>query len=637
MSDSTQAVTIVVSLLGTEQVVKGAGETAAAIKGLAVSVNGQNVEMVKGASVVSAHDKALASLKKTASDLNNTMKDWSSTLDAKVYTSLKRTTEAVGALTLGIAALGVANQNQMQLTTLAVSGYTGMPQVQSRQVAGYLRGLTGRLTLPEVSTGFQQLLSSGMDVSSAEHLMKSVADISSVTGGAGTASAITSAITQIRDTGRVDPRSIRMLDLAGVPATRAVEQLTGMSAFQMSNWFKSGAPQAIPGLIDAITNLTGPFANMRGGQQAWASGSLSGAFTSAKNALVYGVGDLLSGKIGGAGTGKGGVTSWVAGLAPQITAGIAKDGPQVLAFIQGLGRDLPGLERAGDRLLSALRPAEPAAKALAGAIVPMVTTFVDDAGKLARSPLVHFLEDAVTWGAKTGAVRTTVVDFLEVLLAYKAVSTVTGYVQGFLTTIKTIGTYLSGEKSITEILTGGSATMTINAGEVIVNGPGGTGPVVPGGGGKGPLGDPQGPGPVSSYPLDPASPGVVLGQVGLGLTAASGWARYVAQQPGHKASPYTLQRWPDGKLHFGPPPTGFDVIDPMLKKTGSKNNHPAAKGEAAGANITVHQTNHFTIAGPATAAQVSAVSGAVTDAHRGWIEAYLRDRSARAASPGTPT
>jgi hypothetical protein len=452
---------------------------------------------------------------------------------------------------------------------------------------------------------------------------------------------------------------VRRLQLQGIPIEQLIAQQTGMSPYGITQAEKMGAPMLVPGLLSAFENMSGPLASGVGGQQAYASGTIRGAFGEVRKDITIGITDALTnpsrtGPLDRATSWLSGLTTAAPGGRSPLSSAIASDGPKVVAYLDSLAKELPPLVRGAEGLVRAAEPLGRMFLAVGQAIIPMVTTLEHDATTLLNSPLVHFLEDVVSKGSKIGPVRTAVVDLFEALLAYKAVATVVGVVKGAQKTIKDLGTMFSttGKSSAADMMlnAGGLMVEAANtmAGAAGIKGPG----IVPAGGGVGGAGAGAG-GEGGSIGMAAAaalwgSKGTGLGAEGTIAGGPTGFAmmvtRPLATAAGKKIGSVlgtepskADQRQIDsshvwdllpGFKHSVWKPVGND-LEHWFGGGGKKKT--ADEAPVGHTTVTIHAP--VTILGNVDKSNVNAVTGQITQAQRNQMDNYFAERDVRGAVP----
>ena len=446
-----QGLSIEVVIVGADSAVADAAKIGTAFETLGAKLDAMTGAMTKNVVPMTAMQKAHRDLSTTLSDLNTKMMSWSDTLQSKVATGLKVTTELTLGLATAMAAAGAAAANQMQSTTLAVQMYAGGSYAQNFKTTQALQALTNPLSLGTITGGYQGLLADNFSASQAMTLTKRVNDISSLTTDkSGTFSTLMAGIDEFQQSGMLNGMLVRQMQKAGLPiASSILAANPGMTPRTLSLMEQQGSPMLYPEFIQSIMAGTGPWAGSVGGRGRNAAQTAGGAFGEIRKDITFAVADALTnakqnGPLDQA-------TSWMAGLSTPGLNGqtrlqwdMSKAMPDIGKYISSLGRDLPDLAKNFEKLAQAAEPLGKMFLAVGQAIIPMVTAVERSATTLLKNPVVHFIEDIILYGSKLTPARDAVVMLFEALLAYKTIATVVGATQGLVKTLTSISTILGG-------------------------------------------------------------------------------------------------------------------------------------------------------------------------------------------------
>lgn len=394
----------------------------------------------------------------------------------------------VGATVLAgaLGLLASKSTQAMQNARLGVETFTGSV-AKGDALFAQVRKFQGPFNITQLQEASQALL---VATGGAEHLipvMKTLTDISATQADpGGTLTGLADALQRIQEMGVIDTRTIRPLLTAGVPIYEMLASELGVPVEQVKTSLAKGAPLDLP--VKFMADLeaeTGPLARFQGAIDKQRK-TITGQFQSIKLAATNTLADVFQ----PLGDSMLQVTPLLTSAITNLITGV---GPQVTTFLTALVGLLAGLipilqPIAGSLLgalatvLTAMAPAlmqiAPQVPQLAQALADLVVAAVPLIPPLTTLTIALLpvmteslgqLADAVTAGAKvitpvidtfsnwldrSSLLRTALADLLTVLLGYRILTTVGGWIAGLARSFGLLATAEAEE---------GAAAATANA------------------------------------------------------------------------------------------------------------------------------------------------------------------------------
>lgn len=467
------------SLTGTDNVIKGMTEMDTSTKVLSKSINDFSTGLTtRTASAFTSFKSRLTDLGTATEGLRTRIESLSNTIGKGLVSGMKLATVGMIGLVAATGSMAYETEKNYAQFKNVLTNFSGGNASLTNQLYNQAKQYNDIVSISGQESGLKQLLVNPAFRSQAGAANAAILKISAASGNQANSvySMLTSAIGRIEDRQRMDPRTLLMLQKAGVNINPFIQQVTGISPSanspltmeaaqkliqeigtpqQMLNFLQTTASQ--PGMAGAIQRQretpTGAVAYLKA-QVENAIDNASGAFDKAISTAIGPVTKMIAGK--------GGLIQTLAPPLLNFVGSLAKGLSSLIPFFQG---PLKALATFFSRAIVAIIPAfqrmQPIGRALGTAFYKFLAAFIPVMPALVNA-LVTFMQvlpaitpPLVTTAQVFAKLLVTVLDFVNGIGkimnqsgAMKVIGESIGGVVAALIALKGIGTVINGIKAV---------------------------------------------------------------------------------------------------------------------------------------------------------------------------------------------